>query len=145
MYYLKSVWDIHLRPEQVLCDATNYLHQYSGCNQKTIISPQVHEDQPLPTACRTAAPTFNFRLYVDAAQDLELLKMGPYEGGDDRDPNQYNGQEKTLTLGSYGRHFPSLSGEDEAGISVSSFGDWDYISFCDYWGDHGNVSKLVHH
>uniref|UniRef100_A0A803QD75 Reverse transcriptase domain-containing protein n=1 Tax=Cannabis sativa TaxID=3483 RepID=A0A803QD75_CANSA len=63
-------------PKQVLCEATNYLHQYSGCIQKTIISPQVHEDQPLTAACRTAAPTFNYRLYVDAAQDSELLKMG---------------------------------------------------------------------
>ncbi|KAF4391818.1 hypothetical protein F8388_017413 [Cannabis sativa] len=67
---------ITLPPDQVLCDATNYLHQYSSCNQQAIISPRVHEDQPLPTACRTAAPTFDFRLYVDAAQDSELLKMG---------------------------------------------------------------------
>uniref|UniRef100_A0A803QFR1 RNase H type-1 domain-containing protein n=1 Tax=Cannabis sativa TaxID=3483 RepID=A0A803QFR1_CANSA len=62
--------------EQVLREVTDYIDQCQSCNKKVSTTTQIQDDLLLPTASIPSAPTFTHQLYVDAAQDSQLIKMG---------------------------------------------------------------------
>ncbi|KAF4391696.1 hypothetical protein G4B88_005582 [Cannabis sativa] len=79
LWNCKNIWileGISLSPDQILREASSYLEHYTVCN-KTIPTPsQALDDQLLPNDSCTSSTTFHHRLFVDAAQDSQLLKMG---------------------------------------------------------------------
>uniref|UniRef100_A0A803Q1S7 Reverse transcriptase domain-containing protein n=1 Tax=Cannabis sativa TaxID=3483 RepID=A0A803Q1S7_CANSA len=63
-------------PDQVLRDTSTYMEQYTTCNKKSpSFSPASNDHCQHNNNCPSSS-TFHHRLLVDAAQDLQLLKMG---------------------------------------------------------------------
>ncbi|KAF4351647.1 hypothetical protein G4B88_025093 [Cannabis sativa] len=63
-------------PDQVLRDTSAYMEQYTTCNKKSpSLSPASNDHHQHNNNCPSSS-TFHHRLLVDAAQDLQLLKMG---------------------------------------------------------------------
>uniref|UniRef100_A0A803Q328 Reverse transcriptase domain-containing protein n=1 Tax=Cannabis sativa TaxID=3483 RepID=A0A803Q328_CANSA len=79
LWNCRNIWlheGLSLSPNQIIRDASMYFEQYKNCTTQEPTPSPAQEDHSLLHDSRTSPPTFHHRLFVDAAQDSQLLKMG---------------------------------------------------------------------
>ncbi|KAF4358375.1 hypothetical protein G4B88_017252 [Cannabis sativa] len=79
LWNCRNIWlheGLSLSPDQILREASAYFEHYTVCNKKTPTPSPAHDDHFRPNDSCTSSPPFHHWLFVDAAQDSQLLKMG---------------------------------------------------------------------
>ncbi|KAF4390039.1 hypothetical protein F8388_002981 [Cannabis sativa] len=79
LWNCRNIWlheGLSPSPNQIIRDASIYFEQYKNCTTQEPTPSPAQEDHSILLDSRTSPPTFHHRLFVDAAQDSQLLKMG---------------------------------------------------------------------